>query len=252
MPESGFLLVDKPVDWTSHDVVGYLRGVTGIKKIGHAGTLDPFATGLLIVGVGREATKRLDEFKGMQKQYTATVQLGATSNTQDLTGTIQQWSNETVKPITKADIQQVLSTFHGKQRQIPPMFSAKKVKGKKLYELARKGQVIERQPVDIEIFNIELGSVIASRAKQSTGWKSRLLRRFTPRNDNNVDSFDIRVSCSTGTYIRTLCHDIGQTLGTGAYCSALRRTYIGDYSVEDATLPKSCTQENWRSLLTNI
>jgi tRNA pseudouridine55 synthase len=250
MNHTGFLLIDKPVDWTSHDVVAYVRGIvrTQIKehggptkpknvRVGHAGTLDPFATGLLIVGIGREATKRLDEFKGMKKEYIATVQLGATSDTQDRTGTIQDtYSNIQV---THADIQSVLQTLIGKQQQIPPMYSAKKVKGKKLYELARKGEIIERQPIDIEIYNIELiASPGNAGTKQSTGWIDKLLRRFTPRNEViTKNSFTIRVSCSTGTYIRTLCHDIGEVLGTGAYCSELRRTKIGEYSVDQALLP---------------
>ncbi|MBT4071371.1 MAG: hypothetical protein HOE80_01465 [Candidatus Magasanikbacteria bacterium] len=130
--ESGFLLIDKQQDWTSHDVVGYLRGVTGIRKIGHAGTLDPFATGLLIVGVGRAATKRLDEFKGMEKVYTATIKLGGISDTQDRTGTITLTEKQKDTPvITREKIIQTLETFVGEQKQTPPMYSAKKVKSKR-------------------------------------------------------------------------------------------------------------------------
>lgn len=247
MSESGFLLVDKPVDWTSHDVVGYLRRVTGIKKIGHAGTLDPFATGLLIVGVGREATKRLDEFKGMQKQYTATVQLGATSDTQDLTGTIAPWGGGTLRAVTQADIERVLSAFIGKQTQIPPMFSAKKVNGKKLYELARKGEVIEREPVEIEMFDIALLPLLP---RGSSHESEPMIDGMCDH--GGVTSFTISVTCSTGTYIRTLCHDIGQALDTGAYCSALRRTHIGTYDVRDACEPSSIHSDTWLSLLTNV
>ena len=124
-------------------------------KVGHAGTLDPFATGLLIVGVGRDATKRLDEFKGMKKEYIATIRLGATSDTFDRTGTIQE-TNHKKQTISKSHISNVLNSFIGKQSQLPPMYSAKKVGGKKLYELARKGIEIERQPSEIEMYEIEL------------------------------------------------------------------------------------------------
>jgi len=227
---SGFLLIDKPVDWTSHDVVAYLRGVTKIKKIGHAGTLDPFATGLLIVGVGRQATKRLDEFKNLGKTYVAEVQLGATSDTYDKTGTIKKVQSSKFK-VQKEKIEETLKSFLGKQQQIPPMYSAKKVQGKKLYELARKGIEIERQPNEIEIFNLEL---------------------LPPYEGELEGVFRVSVECSTGTYIRTLVHDIGQTLGVGAYCAELRRTAIGDYVVDGAPGPKEVTKENWKTLLKQI
>ncbi len=220
----GFLLIDKPVDWTSHDVVAYLRGLTKIKKIGHAGTLDPFATGLLIVGVSRAATKRLDEFKGMPKTYESTIHLGATSDTQDLTGniTIQQFDRVAIP--TESQVTDALSSFVGKQTQIPPMYSAKKIKGKKLYEIARKGGDVERDPVDIEIFSLDLI-------------------------DYTYPEIKIRTTVSTGTYIRTLAHDIGSALDVGGYCSELRRTQIGIYNVSDASPPKSITTQNYESLL---
>ena len=212
----GFLLIDKPKDWTSHDVVGYLRKITGEKRIGHAGTLDPFATGLLIVGVGREATKRLDEFKRLTKTYLATIRLGAVSDTDDKTGIITQC----LKPAGDISLNKVTETvkkFVGKQKQIPSMYSAKKVKGKKLYELARKGIEIERTPVDIEIFDI------------------------------TIEQFDfplltLTVSCSCGTYIRTLAHDIGEALGVGAYCEELQRTRIGTFDVRNASSLKTSPQ----------
>lgn len=235
---SGFLLIDKPVDWTSHDVVGYLRRITGIKKIGHAGTLDPFATGLLIVGVGRAATKQLDSFKSMQKEYIARIQLGATSDTQDPTGTIITSPSQT--HVLKRDIKDVLNQFVGAQQQTPPMYSAKKVKGKKLYELARKGIHIERQPNDIHIFDISLLDV------QYEHWFRSLYK------PTHIDSFDIRVRCSTGTYIRTLAHDIGQKLGSGGYCKTLHRTQIGVHSVKKAKKPTYFTKKNWRSRLKQL
>lgn len=219
--ENNFLLINKPKDWTSHDVVGYLRKEYPKKtKVGHAGTLDPFATGLLIVGVGREATKRLDEFKNMPKIYIATLRLGATSTTFDPEGEITITNHNTHNTTqdddtnfdepTKKEIENILNSFIGKQQQIPPMFSAKKVGGQKLYDLARKGIEIERQPCEIEIYDIKLL-------------------------DYNYPSLKIEVSCSTGTYIRTLAHDIGQKLGCGAYCEELERTRIGEYKLEDAS-----------------
>jgi tRNA pseudouridine55 synthase len=209
---AGFILIDKQTDWTSHDVVSRMRKLTNIRKIGHAGTLDPFATGLLIVAIERAATKRIDEFHKYEKTYVTTMRFGATSDTRDKTGVIT--SSEIKKEISENDVKEVLSTFQGEQEQIPPMYSAKKVGGKKLYELARKGIEVERKPSVITIHDI------------------RLL-------DFDGDTAEIEVTCSTGTYIRTLCHDIGQKLGVGAYCEELRRTSIGPYSVENAIWPES-------------
>ncbi|OIO20066.1 MAG: tRNA pseudouridine(55) synthase TruB [Candidatus Magasanikbacteria bacterium CG_4_9_14_0_2_um_filter_41_10] len=238
--QSGFILINKPVDWTSHDVVGYIRGIIRTSnlleikkpKVGHAGTLDPFATGLLIVGIGRDATKRLDEFKEKKKEYIATIRLGATSDTYDKTGTIQE-ANSKTQTISKSHILHVLEKFIGKQSQIPPMYSAKKVNGQKLYELARKGIEIERQPCEIDIYEIELLNMISSNEKESS----------------DPQAIEIRISCSTGTYIRTLAHDIGQQLGTGAYCEELRRTKIGEYRVEDAHDVKDLNEKNIHSYI---
>ena len=139
---TGFLLVDKPIDWTSHDVVGYLRGITKIRKIGHAGTLDPFATGLLIVAIERASTKRIDEFHAYKKTYIATMQLGAISNTQDKTGTIvhNAKTTNTISALLSdtKKLLEVFKTFEGPQEQIPPMFSAKKIKGKSSMNLREK------------------------------------------------------------------------------------------------------------------
>lgn len=246
---SGFLLIDKPANWTSHDVVGYLRKVTDIKKIGHAGTLDPFATGLLIVGIGREATRRLDEFKGMPKTYIATLQLGATSDTFDSTGTIlKHESMKTLKQIELNDIEQdkichpersegsstinqkdiemVLKSFVGVQPQLPPMFSAKKINGEKLYTLARKGIEVEREPNEITIYSVNLLKYIESE-----------------------QTLEIEVQCSAGTYIRTLANDIGKKLGCGAYCATLRRTKIGEFDVKEAVDVRILTQTGWEDAL---
>lgn len=210
-----FILVDKPVGWTSFDAVNFvrhqLRQATGNKKIkvGHAGTLDPFATGLLIIAAGRENTKRIDEFKVMPKTYVADIRLGATSDTFDSDGTITVSDISNVGPITLDKIKEVLNSFIGPQLQLPPMFSAKKIDGQRLYDLARKGITVERQPNEITIFDIKLLSY-------------------------NYPDLSIEVSCSTGTYIRTLAYDIGNKLGVGAYCQELRRTSIGQYSVDKA------------------
>lgn len=211
-----FLLINKPVGWTSFDVVAYVRKQYRTEhpdqkniKVGHAGTLDPFATGLLIVGVGREATKRLDEFKNMAKTYIATVKLGATSDTYDSTGQITIHDTRNMIQPNVKEIEPVLNLFKGKQLQTPPMFSAKKINGQRLYKLARQGIEIERQPNEIEIYKIKLL-------------------------DFTWPILTIEVQCSAGTYIRTLAHDIGVKLGTGAYCHELVRTQIGEYLLKNA------------------
>ena len=222
--ENGFLLINKPATWTSHDVVGYMRRVTHIKRIGHAGTLDPFATGLLIVAIGRENTKRLDElFKGLDKTYIATLRLGATSDTFDKTGVITPLDG-VIPLLDKEMLGEVVQSFIGPQDQLPPMYSAKKVDGKKLYKLARKGIEVERKPHHVMIHSIELL-------------------------DYTFPEVKIQVRCSTGTYIRTLVHDIGKNLGVGAYCEELERTHIGDYSLENATPIKDFSRDTWKASL---
>jgi len=228
-----FILINKPPGWTSFDVVGYIRkmikksptynlkAVSCKLRVGHAGTLDPFATGLLIIGVGREATRRLDEFKNLPKTYVATIKLGFVSDTFDKTGTILEYKNNILYSIfhilsnTKQQpglnlINKVLTKFTGKQKQLPPMFSAKKINGQRLYELARKGIEIKRKKNDIEIYDIKLL-------------------------EYNYPLLKIEVKCSAGTYIRTLVNDIGKKLGVGAYCEELERTAIGEYKLENAT-----------------
>lgn len=211
-----FILVNKPAGWTSFDVVGFIRkgmrrthSIPKKFKIGHAGTLDPFATGLLIVGIGREATKQLDQFKKLPKTYIATITLGEVSDTYDSTGTITQVNSEQPSEET---LRKALHTFTGTQEQIPPMHSAKKFEGKRLYVLARQGIEVERKTSAVEIYEL------------------KLLTYSYP-----VATIEVR--CSAGTYIRTLAYDIGQKLGTGAYCSALERTAIGDYTVTKAYAP---------------
>lgn len=213
---TGFLLIDKPAGPTSHDVVDAVRRATGEKRVGHAGTLDPFATGLLIVGVGREATREFQELVGLDKAYEAVMTLGATSDTQDKTGVIEVVEGVEV---TEGKMREAMKPFVGRLKQVPPMYSAKKQGGKKLYELARKGLEVERAPVDVSVHALDLLS-------------------FDPPHAT------IRVSCSSGTYVRTLAHDIGQALGCGAYLEALRRTAIGPFGIAEAIPLSDITKES--------
>jgi tRNA pseudouridine55 synthase len=212
---NGTLLINKPEDWTSHDVVAKLRGILGTRRIGHAGTLDPFATGLLVVCVG-VATRLVQFLVGLDKEYLATVRLGMATDTQDLTG----------KPITslvsskscaKEEVERVLFEFQGEQLQLPPMFSAKKVAGERLHKAARAGREVERQAVSITVYSIALLNDGA----------------FT-ENDDGTRDFSVRVHCSSGAYIRTLAHDIGARLGVGAHLSALHRTAVGHFEIGKA------------------
>lgn len=221
----GYLLINKPQDWTSHDVVAKLRGITKIKKIGHAGTLDPFATGLLIVGVGRPATKHLDRFHEFSKTYEATIALGHTSTTYDTEGEISTQDTDTIP--TKQEVENTVKQCIGPQQQLAPMYSAKKVDGQKLYDLARKGIEIERKTHDIVIHDIELIQYI-------------------------YPNVYIKVTCSTGTYIRTLAHDIGQSLGVGGYCTELKRTSIGPYTIKDAQDMETLTKQGAEPFLRNL
>ena len=209
IPEEGLLLlIDKPADFTSHDVVNVIRKKFNTRRVGHGGTLDPFATGLLIVGVGR-ATKKLTNIVGLDKTYEATAQLGATTDTYDLTGSIIP-SSEFPVP-SSDDIENAMKNFRGTIEQKAPAFSAKKVKGQKLYALARRGEDVEhlRPTKKVDVTELEIL-------------------------DYNFPTLKFRVTCSSGTYIRSLAHDIGQDLGCGAYLTELRRTRIGEYKLEDA------------------
>jgi len=203
---SGILIIDKPEGWTSMDVCAKLRGILKEKRIGHAGTLDPMATGVLPVFVG-QATKAVSFAENGEKEYVAGLKLGLTTNTQDTSG--ETLSEERVS-ITLEQLQAVLPRFTGEIQQIPPMYSAIKVGGKKLYELARKGVEVERKSRKITIFELEVVKQIAP------------------------DEFILRVRCSKGTYIRTLCHDIGEALGCGGCMSSLRRTMAAGFTLAEA------------------
>lgn len=202
----GVLLVDKPAGITSHDVVDRVRRLFQTRRVGHAGTLDPMATGLLIILVGK-ATKASQYLMSQEKEYLGEVTLGVTTDTQDAEG--ETLETRPLPTLTEKQIQEALHSMLGDQYQTPPMHSAKKVGGKKLYELARKGLEVVREPRFIRLNLFEL-----------TAWQS-------PR-------FTFRVQCTKGTYVRTLAHDLGQKFGCGAHLSRLRRTTSGELSVDKA------------------
>lgn len=206
MKQSGYLLIDKPAGITSHRVVEVLRKQFNIKKVGHTGTLDPFATGLLVLGIN-EALKFLNYLHEEPKVYEATLKLGAATDTLDCDG--QVMDTKDVPVLDEEVVSKVLKSFLGKQRQLPPMFSAKKIAGKKLYELARAGIEVERKEVPIEIFDLKLIS-------------------------QSADSISFRVSCSRGTYVRVLGADIAKALGTVGHLTALRRIQAGPFDVANA------------------
>lgn len=202
---NGIILIDKPCDWTSHDVVGKLRGILHERRIGHSGTLDPMATGLLVVFVGR-ATRAVEFAEADSKEYLAGLRLGISTDTQDITGNTLKSSNSLP---SKAELEQALSAFKGEISQIPPMYSAIKVGGRKLYELARRGESVERKPRRVTIDKLDIIG-------------------------ENEGNYVLDVVCSKGTYIRTLCNDIGDTLGCGGCMSSLRRVKAGAFSIEKA------------------
>ena len=204
---NGVLCIDKPKGFTSFDVVAKLRGITHTRKIGHAGTLDPMATGLLPVFFG-SATKACDILPVQDKRYSAGFQLGVTSDTEDIWGKC----TPTGKPLPGREaVEEALSHFRGEIMQVPPMYSALSVGGKRLYDLARQGITVERQPRPVTIYRLEL-----------TGY------------DPETGSGSLDVCCSKGTYIRTLCADLGQKLGTGGVMSSLRRTEAAGFKLEEA------------------
>ena len=202
---NGIVIVDKPQEWTSQDVTARLRRVFNTRRIGHGGTLDPMATGVLPVFVGR-ATRGVEFFEHAEKAYEAVLRLGMTTDTEDVFGNILETREVQV---SERDFLGILDQFRGKIQQVPPMYSALKVNGQKLCDLARKGKEVERQPREIEIFELT--------CLEFTGQTARL-----------------RVRCSKGTYIRTLCKDIGEALGCGGCMEALRRVQAGEYTIMEA------------------
>ena len=203
---NGILIIDKPAGWTSMDVCAKLRGIYHEKRVGHAGTLDPMATGVLPVFIGR-ATRAVEFATDSDKEYIAGLKLGVVTNTQDTTGEVLE---ERPVTATRAEVEAVLARFTGDIEQVPPMYSAIKVGGKKLYELARKGKEVERKPRPVTIRELEL-----------TGQQGDGL-------------YTLRILCSKGTYVRTLCHDIGQVLGCGGCMSSLRRVKAAGFTEADS------------------
>lgn len=209
------LLVDKPMEWTSFQVIGKLRWIFKIKKIGHAGTLDPLATGLLIICTGK-FTKKINEYMGMEKEYTGTITLGATTATYDLES--EPADEKPVDHLTGAQLEEATKHFTGAILQIPPAHSAIQINGQRAYDLARQGKEVKLEPRAVTISAFEITGI-------------------------ELPKVHFKVVCSTGTYIRSLANDYGQALGVGGYLSALRRTRIGNFYVEDAKTPAEIEAE---------
>lgn len=207
---NGILIVDKPKGITSHGVVDFIRRKFSVKKVGHAGTLDPRACGLLVMLLGN-FTRKSCQFMNDDKEYDVILKLGIRKDTQDSEGKVI--SEADYRHLTREDIKKVFSQFKGKKKQLPPMFSAVRYKGRKLYELARKGKVVERTPRSIEIYKLEISYI-------------------------ELPYVSFRAHCSKGTYIRQLCSDIGDKLGCGAYMHYLRRIRSGRFSISDAVTLK--------------
>ena len=210
---TGILLIDKPQGFTSFDVVAKVRGIAATRKAGHGGTLDPMATGVLPLFLG-SATKACDILPNQTKAYLAQFQLGVVTDTQDMTGKVLE---EHPVQAGRREVEEALNGFRGKFLQVPPMYSAVWVNGQRLYDLAREGREVEREPRPVEVHRLEL-----------------------VRAEEEKHLYTVEVSCSKGTYIRTICHDIGRLLGCGASLTALRRTQSSGWRVEDAiTIPRA-------------
>ncbi|MBI4143024.1 tRNA pseudouridine(55) synthase TruB [Candidatus Uhrbacteria bacterium] len=217
MPHDRFIAIRKPKGPTSHDIVDAVRRITGERRVGHAGTLDPMASGVLVIGIGREATKHLATIVGHEKEYVARVRLGATSTTDDAEGLVSESVNQ--GSVNQASIERVLPKFIGRITQTPPVYSAVKVRGKPAHRRVRGGEMVELQPRTVDIRAID---IIAY------SWPS----------------LEIRVTCGPGVYIRALARDIGQALGVGGYLTALERTRVGTYTLADA-LTLTAFAESW-------
>ena len=227
----GLLIVDKPAGWTSHDVVARARRLLGEKRVGHTGTLDPFATGVLVLLVGR-ATRLAQFLAGAEKEYEATIRLGHSTTTGDLTGErragaeageVMRAGATDCAALERDQFEAALATLRGEIEQVPPMYSAKKVGGRKLYELARRGEEVERRAARVTVSAFEV------LGEESDAWSR-------PNGDGTCD-VRVRVVCSAGTYVRALAESVGERLGTGAHLAALRRTRAGQFRVEDALTP---------------
>lgn len=218
----GCFIIDKPAGLTSHDVVARVRKIIGERRVGHTGTLDPFATGVLVVLVGR-ATRLAQFLSGAEKEYEAVIRLGYATDTGDITGrrvdTESHAKALSTQSVNQEDIEAAMATLRGQIEQTPPMYSARKIAGKKLYELARRGEEVERQPVRVKIS--ELAAITNDGALLND-------------NDDGTRDLRVRVVCSAGTYIRALAEDFGKQLGVGAHVFELRRTRAGQFKIEEA------------------
>lgn len=222
-----FLLIDKPKGITSHNVIDKIRRITGEARVGHAGTLDPNATGLLIVGIGRESTKKLGQIaKNTKKTYEAEIFLGEERDTDDSEGVVASKVKGFLPP-REGEIKLILASFLGRQKQRPPIYSAIKIKGKKSYKLARAGRPSGLKPRKVTICLINL-----------IEYKYPILK--------------IKTTVSSGTYIRALARDIGQKTGCGAYLKELRRKEVGEYSVDRAMKLQGLTKKNWKKFIIDI
>lgn len=215
---NGALIIDKPAGITSHDVVARVRKIIGERRVGHTGTLDPFATGVLVVLVGR-ATRLAQFLGGAEKEYEAVIRLGVSTDTGDLTGTPLASGTARLQRPKPENIEVAMSSLRGEIQQIPPMHSAKKIEGRKLYELARKGEEVARKPVSVTVSKFERIPAGESQLKE---------------NDDGTSDLSVRVICSAGTYVRTLAEDLGKQLGVGAHLAELRRTRAGHFRLEAA------------------
>ena len=215
----GVLIIDKPAGMTSHDVVARVRRIVGERRVGHTGTLDPFATGVLIVLVGK-ATRLAQFLSGSFKEYEAVIRLGFATDTGDVTGKPLAPVAEKANPWRKEEVEAALASLCGEIEQVPPMYSAKKLGGKKLYELARRGEEVERKAVRVTIHALEL---------------TEDAPEVFPPNGEGTTDIQVRVACSAGTYVRTLAEDLGKRLGVGAHVVELRRTKAGSFALTEAT-----------------
>jgi len=221
----GALIMDKPAGMTSHDVVARVRKIIGEKRVGHTGTLDPFATGVLVILVGR-ATRLAQFLSGAEKEYKAVIRLGYATDTGDITGARIEKEKpgftaetQSAQSFRREEIEAALASLRGEIEQTPPMYSAKKIAGKKLYELARRGEEVERKAVRVTVSEFEI-----------TANQDQWLRS----NDDGACDLAVRVACSAGTYVRTLAESLGERLSVGAHLSELRRTRAGQFRIADA------------------
>lgn len=220
MPD-GIIIIDKPAGWTSHDVVARVRRLFAERRVGHTGTLDPFATGVLVLLVGR-ATRLAQFLAGAEKEYEAIIRLGFATDTGDLTGAPRGEASGThdCAALDEAACAAALAALRGEIEQVPPMYSAKKVQGRKLYELARRGIEVERTAARVTVSEFEM------RPDETGGWRRR--------NDDGTCDLSTRIVCSAGTYVRVLAESVGTALGTGAHLAALRRTRAGEFGIREA------------------